>query len=147
MWSAGRRGGSIDVYQRLIIYHFTITDERVCQNRRTSSFTDYGGINPKQIGRLHTILLDANKCHQSPGGPVRKVCDDAAVWPCGRCLVSTCSRRHSLTLSGVLEVERLETPGERRGVNNVHAVLAVIFPVQHDSHHKDCNGDYAGSKA
>lgn len=57
MWSAGRRGGSIGVYQRLIIYHFTITDEQVCQNRRTSSFADYGGINPKQIGRLHTFCL------------------------------------------------------------------------------------------
>lgn len=52
-----------------------------------------------------------------------------------------------LTLSGVLEVERLEPPGERRRVDNVHAVLAVISPVQHDSHHKDCNRDYAGSKA
>lgn len=51
----------------------------------------------------------------------------------------------SLTLSGGLEVERLETPGERRGVNDVHAVLAVVLSVQHDGHYEDCHGDDTGS--
>lgn len=52
-----------------------------------------------------------------------------------------------LTLSGGLEIERLETPGERRGVDDVHAVLAVVLPVQHDGHHEDCHGDDPGSQA
>ncbi len=53
----------------------------------------------------------------------------------------------SLTLSGGLEVERLETPGERRGVDDVHAVLAVVLPVQHDGHYEDGHGDDTGSQA
>lgn len=53
----------------------------------------------------------------------------------------------SLTLSGGLEVERLETPRKRRGVDDVHAVLAVVLSVQHDGHYEDCHGDDAGSQA
>lgn len=53
----------------------------------------------------------------------------------------------SLTLSGGLEIEGLETPGERRGVDDVHAVLAVVLPVQHDGHHQDSHGDDPGSQA
>lgn len=65
------------------------------------------------------------------------VCHRGAVWTLSL----------SLTLSGCLEIERLETPGERRGVDDVHAVLAVVLPVQHDGDHEDRYGDDAGSQA
>lgn len=52
----------------------------------------------------------------------------------------------SFTLSGGLEVERLETPGESRGVDDIHTVFAAVLPVKHDSHYKDRNGDDAGSE-
>lgn len=53
----------------------------------------------------------------------------------------------SLTLSGGLEVERLETPSERRGVNDILTVLVVVLPVQHDGYYKDYHGNDAGSQA
>lgn len=53
----------------------------------------------------------------------------------------------SLTLSGGLEVEGLEAPGQRRGVDDVHAVLAVVLPVQHDGHYEDGHGEDSSSKA
>lgn len=53
----------------------------------------------------------------------------------------------SLTLSGGLEVEGLEAPGQRRGVDDVHAVIAVVLPVQHDGHYEDRHGEDSSSKA
>lgn len=53
----------------------------------------------------------------------------------------------SLTLSGGLEIEGLEPSGERRGVDDVYAVVAVVLPVQHDGHHEDGHGDDPGSQA
>lgn len=127
--------------------HFTITEEQVCQNRRTGPFTDYGTINPKQIGRLHAALLDANKCHHSQGWPCRRGLwwgRLLALWPPMHMCMELMAL--SFTLSGGLEVERLETPGERRGVNDIHTVFAAVLPVKHDGHYEDCHGDDAGSK-
>lgn len=69
------------------------------------------------------------------------------VGVCQRGADGTLSLSLSLTLSGSLEIERLETPGERRGVDDVHAVLAVVLPVQHDGDHEDRHGDDAGPQA
>lgn len=52
----------------------------------------------------------------------------------------------SLTLSGGLEIERLETPGECRRVDDIHAVLTVVLLVKHDGHYEDRHSDDAGSK-
>lgn len=52
-----------------------------------------------------------------------------------------------LTLSGGLEVERLEPTGEGRGVNDVHTVIAVVFSVKHDGCDKNRNGNDACSEA
>lgn len=65
--------------------------------------------------------------------------------PIGAC--QHAGQRRSLTLSGGLEIEGLETSGERRGVDDVHAVLVVVLPVQHDGHHEDRHGDDPGSQA
>lgn len=77
--------------------------------------------------------------HQSPGGPTRRhgACG-------GRWWVSALT---SLTLSGGLEVKGLEAPGQRCGVDDVHAVLAVVLPVQHDGHYEDRHGEDSSSKA
>lgn len=52
----------------------------------------------------------------------------------------------SLTLSGGLEVERLETPSERRGVDDIHTVFAAVLPVKHDGNYEDRHGDDASSE-
>lgn len=75
--------------------------------------------------------------------------------PFGLVVVGMCQHRvdgalslaFSLTLPGGLEVERLETPSERWGIDDVHAIFAVVLPVQHDGHHEDGDGDDASSEA
>lgn len=52
-----------------------------------------------------------------------------------------------LTLPGGLEIERLETPRQRRGVDHIHAIVAVVLSVEHDSHHQDGDGDDASAQA
>lgn len=125
-------GGGDGGYQRLIISCVTLTQEQVCQGRGTDPFADYGGINRGQTGEA---AHGAAPCKQMPSITALAV-----------------SRRSpmtavALTLSGGLEVERLETPRERGGVDDVHAVLAVVPPVQHDGHHQDRHGDQAGPQA
>lgn len=97
MWSAGRGRGHGGLYQRLIISCVKITEEQVCQNRRTGPFPDHGGINPEQMGSLHATLLHANKCHQSEGValPLRSLMTS----PFGLVVVGVCHREADGTLS------------------------------------------------
>ena len=52
-----------------------------------------------------------------------------------------------LTLSGGLKIKGLEAPCQRRGVDDVHPIVALIFPVESDSHHENGNGDDSGRQA
>lgn len=89
VWSAARWTQDVSFKDWLPIS--AITEELVCQNRRTDPFSGYENIHLRQMCRVCTVpppcSLNANTCNQSPAeaacrkGPWKIL---PSVWPCAQ---------------------------------------------------------------
>lgn len=87
------------------------------------------------------MLLDTDQSHHSPVGA--QLLRALMMLAFGLVVIGTYC---TVTLSGVLEVVRLEPTGEGRGVDDIYTILAVVLPVTHDGHYKDCHSNGPSSK-